>query len=103
MSIMIGPAELEIVAKLLEGRYRKIDALAAELNRSERSLRYSLDKLNEFFQKQYGEILVALEGPQQLELLKSADAIVKAMEKISKNLKSTRTGFFIWPSFGKMY
>jgi mannitol operon transcriptional antiterminator len=85
MSTMIGPAELEIVSKLLEGRYSRLDALAAELNRSERSLRYSLDKLNEFFQKHYGGNLVAMEGQQQLELLKSTDAIVKAMGKISKN------------------
>lgn len=85
MSTMIGPAELEIVAKLLEDRCRKIDVLAAELKRSERSVRYSLGKLNEFFRKQHGENLVAMEGQQQLELLPSTDAIVKAMGKISKN------------------
>ena len=85
MSTMIGPAELEIVAKLLEDRCRKNRCPGRRIKALREKRQVSLGKLNEFFRKQHGENLVAMEGQQQLKLLPSTDAIVKAMGKISKN------------------
>lgn len=81
---MIGFAEIEIIDILFEKGIKNIDDLSSELNRSERTIKYSLDKLNEFFNDFYKDDIVSIEG-QNIKLLKSPNSISKVLNNIDRN------------------
>lgn len=83
MSLMIGPPELEIVDKLLGKGIRRLDVLSVELNRTERTLRYSLRKLNDFF-KRYHKIDFVLAEGQYVELLQPSTEIINLLHMLDR-------------------
>ncbi len=81
--MMIGIAEMEIMDRLLDSKTNRIDILSNKLDRSERTLKYSLDKINEFFQEYYKYNVISIEN-QNIYLLKPYEEIQDILANINK-------------------